>query len=201
MNPNENLLLTLWDLENGKVVRTFGGGPTQFTSFTCFSPDGSRALAGGYDGALRLWDLETGKELRRLEGGEKQQLPGVAFSPDGKQVASTGQAPGKDKQGRPNLVPVIRLWDADTGKELRSLTGHTARIDQIWFTADGRRLVSSGFDMTFRLWDVQTGQELGAWPNLLSFGGGAVLPDGRHLLSAGHDGQLRLWKIPVQEKK
>src|SRR5207249_3594946 len=65
-------------------VRRFKGH-TNWVIGVAISPDGRRALSGGFDATLRLWDLEAGKELHRFKGHTDQVLS-VAFSPDGRQA-------------------------------------------------------------------------------------------------------------------
>ncbi len=72
----------------------------------------------------------------------------VAFAPGGKLLASGG------------LDRTVRLWDATTGKELRTLAGHTAGVTALAFAPDGQRLASSSEDGKVRLWDVDNGKEL-----------------------------------------
>ena len=69
----------------------------------------------------------------------------AAFTPDGKRAVSGG-ADG-----------IARLWDVDTGKELRQFHGHTATILTIAFSADGRRFLTGSHDASMRLWDVDSG--------------------------------------------
>jgi WD40 repeat protein len=66
----------------------------------------------------------------------------VAVSPDGRRVltGSTDQT--------------MRLWDADTGKELRKFTGHSGYVTGVAFSPGGRRALSSSRDMTIRLWQL-----------------------------------------------
>jgi WD40 repeat protein len=107
---------------------------------------------------------------------------GLAFSPDGKVIASGSQK------------FTIRLWDAETGRELKMLTGHTAGVTGLAFSPDGKTLASSSWDRTIRLWDTAGGNEV---RKIEGHGGGvnsvAFSPDGKALLSASGDGTARLW--------
>ncbi len=88
----------------------------------------------------------------------------------------------------------VRLWDPQTGAELRTLTGHQSGVLGVAFSADGGVLASAGDDGTVRLWDPQTGAELrtltghqsGVLGVAFSAGGGV-------LASASDDGTVRLW--------
>jgi WD40 repeat protein len=72
-------------------------------------------------------------------------VAGTAFSPNGQLVASTGS----DR--------TIKIWDAITGEQLQSFTGHTDYIPQLLF-ADNCTLLSRSYDATTRQWDLATGQ-------------------------------------------
>jgi WD40 repeat protein len=106
----------------------------------------------------------------------------IAFSPDGKTLASGGY----DNR--------IRLWDPDTGKEVRALEGHKSYVNGIAFSGDGKWLASGSQDKDLRLWDVATGKERrrfqGHTAPIVSV---ALSPDGRVLASYCQGGTLRLW--------
>ncbi|AGL17357.1 SARP family transcriptional regulator [Actinoplanes sp. N902-109] len=48
----------------------------------------------------------------------------------------------------------IDLWEAATGQRVARLRGHAGRVNDVAFSADGRRLVSGSDDGTARVWDV-----------------------------------------------
>ena len=69
----------------------------------------------------------------------------VSFSPGGKILAS-GSADN-----------TIKLWDVSTGKELRTLWGHSGVINSVAFSPNGKILASGSSDMTIKSWDVDIG--------------------------------------------
>jgi WD40 repeat protein len=91
--------------------------------------------------------------------GHKNSVVACAFSPDGRRIVSGS---------RDNT---LRLWDAETGKELMTLEGHKNPVDACAFSPDGSRIVSGSWNNTLQLWDAQTGHALrstvlfpgGAW--------------------------------------
>jgi WD40 repeat protein len=172
-----------------------------------YSPDGKR-LATTSGGDLTVWDALTGKELLFLPGQpDGGQLTGVAFSPDGKRLAVAGGSvstrPAED--GKPVTRKnrgFVRICDAATGKELRTLNGHLDIAFGVAFSPDGTRLASAGGEYSvggvgpaeLKVWDVATGKELldlrghthTVWQVAFS-------PDGATLASTSDDGTARLW--------
>ena len=56
----------------------------------------------------------------------------------------------------------INLWDLGSGKRIKKMTGHTASIYSLAFSAESSLLVSGGADWTVRCWDVKSA---GGMPN------------------------------------
>jgi WD40 repeat protein len=129
-----------------------------------------------------LHDATTEAELLRIPHDEVWPAVGV-FNPSGTLVVTSGGS-----------SPFIRVWDAGTGKLVRTLRGHTGDVMALAFSPDGRRLASGSYDQTIKLWDVETGQEVltlrGHTAQVLGL---AFSPDGHQLFSCGDDQTVRVW--------
>ncbi len=189
----------LWDVNTGQRRHTLTEHEKSVNSVS-FSPDGQTLASVSMDNTIRLWDVDTGQQLRTITG-HTSMVTNVSFSPDGKTLASSSvkdivQPRGMHIMSKP---VTIYLWDVDTGKQFRTLTGHWSPVN-VSSSPDGRTLMSEGRGDTLHLWDVNTGQQL----RTLTGHGGQVIsvslsPDGRTLASGNWD-EIRLWDIDTGQQ-
>jgi WD40 repeat protein len=77
-----------------------------------------------------------------------------------------------------------RLWDAETGKQLRQFAGHTAFLANVTFSPDGNTMLTSSGDATAMLWDVRSGERLRQFSGHADTVNMAVFsPDGKRILT------------------
>jgi WD40 repeat protein len=106
----------------------------------------------------------------------------VAYSPDGRRIVA-----GYNDN-------TMRVWDAESGQELRSLRGHEGIVKSVAFSPDGWRIVSGSNDKTVRVWDAERGQELRCLRgHEYPVGSVAYSPDGRWIVSGSFDDTVRVW--------
>ena len=88
----------------------------------------------------------------------------------------------------------VRLWDAESGKLLRSLEGHAGSVLSVAWSPDGKSLASSSDDNTVRLWDAESGKLLRSLEgHIRSVRSVAWSPDGKSLASGSDDQTVCLW--------
>lgn len=188
----------------GVSTRTFTG--LSYVVALAFAADGQQAIACG--GGIRRWDIASGTLVGEFSFPEPAPIV-AAISSDGKQVL-TG-----DNQC------LVKLWDTETGQEIRRFTGHTTWINAVAFSRDGRFVASGAgqrelqevpqpgaaadavpptkevpIDCTIRIWDVATGRELRRFEkHHADVTSVTFSPNGLYVLSTSADGTMRLWDI------
>ena len=101
----------------------------------------------------------------------------------------------------------IQLWNLQTLKPVRSLTGHRGWISALAISPNGQLLASSSLDQTIRLWNLQTGTLIMTlYPaqvvTALAFSpDGQTLASGSRLLTNHQVAQkpLKLWDLTTQK--
>jgi RNA polymerase sigma factor (sigma-70 family) len=174
---------------------TMQGRTTSFWGLA-FSPDGKRLAGGAHDGTAWVWETGTGKRLLTLRASSGI-VHDVCFSRDGALLATAADT--------------LQLWDARTGKAIRTLEGAiTVSVPgrAIAFSPgdkllagtasspdDKRRLLTPTDENRYgvlTLWETSTGK---AVRTLEGSRGGPVAfsPNGRRLAGAGRAGEVTVW--------
>ena len=184
----------LFDLKTETVIRSFtrpersDGRSVLNDNPAVLSPDGLHVFTNDVTknnpGQGVLWDAQAGDVLRTLPvpGENPYEITCAAFQPSSR-ILVTG---GADKQAR--------IWDVDSGRELRILRGHTDTVRGICFSPDGKRLATSSSDCTIRVWETDSGRLLGTL--LHSEGGESLALSGPGYYHGSSEGQKFVsWRI------
>jgi WD40 repeat protein len=102
---------------------------------------------------------------------------------------------------------VVKIWDAKSGTERRTLHGHAHYIWKVAFSPEGRYLASGSWDSTVKVWDLAAPES--AEPVTLRGHAGfieslAFSPDGRRPASAsGHagHGEVKVWDAALWQSR
>ncbi len=187
-----------------------------------FLPDEKHILTNSSDEVTRLWDITTGGQLSVLPDG----ISGVAVSYDGRffrtyysgnesrfwdledkirgRILKTNEdiiCSSLFHDGRSFLTGsydgTAKLWNPQTGEEIKRFIGHSDSVQSGTFSPDGRHVLTGSYDGTARLWNTETGLEVRVFVckmiSLVVFS-----PNGRSIVTGSWDGTARLWPLPPQ---
>jgi WD40 repeat protein len=177
--------LEIWDSERGKQLFSWRLDKQGEVSQTEFSPDGQR-VAFGMGGTVQVWDVTRGKKLLMVGKGDRW-VHRLAFSPDGSQLAVESHNITADGK----LQIVVRLWDAETGREKRSFPAQENALLALAFTERGKRLAVAT-SSRYTEWDAGSGAEVSGFCPTLSMAA-AIAPHGARLATIGNDGRVTIW--------
>ncbi|ETO20708.1 hypothetical protein RFI_16509 [Reticulomyxa filosa] len=108
----------------------------------------------------------------------------VTFSADGRKIVSASDDHS------------VRVWDAESGKQLKNFRGHTNKVFAARFSPDGNTVVSCSENGTIRLWDVDKGTEIMKFKrDLDKIYDVNFSPDGKYIVSGLQDSTVRLWNL------
>ncbi|MBL8177330.1 MAG: hypothetical protein JNK48_21825, partial [Bryobacterales bacterium] len=90
----------------------------------------------------------------------------------------------------------LGVWDLKRGRKLRTLRGHSRRVNGVAVSAAGNRAVSASKDKTLKVWDLESGGEIKTLTGHAGeVRGVALTADGKRVLSASEDKTLRVWEL------
>jgi WD40 repeat protein len=185
----------VWDLLRPDGPRLSRTGPD--IEALGFTPDGSRLVSVTVGGAVQTWDADSGMLLaeRTLPLAAELITPAVLadLAPGGRYLAARAR---DDRR-------VVRIWDVQTGQEVRALRDHHHPVFVVRFSPDGKLLAtcacdrkSAGDPQEGLVWDVATGRVLGRFQGKGQVYSLAFSPDGARLAAGCADGRVWLldWK-------
>ena len=175
--------------------------PSARVQSIAYSPNGKLA-SGLYGGVIRLWDASSGALLQTIDGhvgavrwlnsdgtvklraeNYGWEVTSLTYSADGKTLASG------------STDNTVKLWDAETGKLLRTFRGQKGIVLSVALAPNGKTL-ASGYYKAIKLWDASSGKLLrtleGHDDHVLSV---SFASDGNTLASGSSDKTIKLWDV------
>ncbi len=173
--------LTLWNVADGKLVRTFTDAHSDTVYGVDFSRDGKLLASAAADKFVKVFDLSTGNHVRSYEG-HTHHVMDVSWKGDGTQLVSAG------------ADNAIKVWNAETGEQSRTITTYTKQVTSLTFIGMGDEFIScSGDKRVFRHKASNGGtvREFKGCPDYVYCS--TTTDDGKIVAPGCEDGILRIW--------
>lgn len=155
---------------------------SQQTLFLSFTPDNKGIVYAGLNRKIKIWDFVDSKEIARaetkinaldidsqgryvvvaLDNGSvvtydllNNFTPKVLYTEsNNRAITSLKFSDSGAMLAIGNIKGGVRILNFKTGNVAASLTGHTARVNQIKFNHAGSKLATASYDHTVRIWDL-----------------------------------------------
>ena len=197
--------LKVWDVDQGKSITRIECAKVRLRlSRVVFSNDSQYiATSEPLTGVVHLWHTETGEHIAefqadpditvRWQGGVPRPL---CFSDDRQFLACPSPA---DIEGTADFISV---WHVETGEQIASLRGHTARVYALNFSPCGQYLAAGDLSGgTLREWDVTAGTQMREFLHPEYRRITPTYSGSGSLLAAGvHQSTLTVWDVKTDEK-
>jgi len=198
-------------------------GRQQNVLFTAFTPDNQSLVSVGADSTVLLWNIAAGTSS--IVYKDKSIIKSVAMHPAGDRIALANdkgeitiislhnafQPNPIDKNAIVayslafshdggflaigNIAGVVRIIDIDNKRLVVSLPGQKARVNELEYSKDDKKLAAASFDGTIMVWDLT---ELNEQPLVLKDHTNwvwslAFSPAGDKLVAGCGDNLIRIW--------
>ncbi len=183
--------LAIWRTDDTKLVRRIKNvGQRVFA--LAFSSDGQTLAVGcgepGLRGEVRLIDYITG-EIKGVVARTNDVVLDLAYRPGTNELAVA------------SADSFIRIINAETLEEVRTIASHADWVTAVSWSDDGNRLASASRDKSAKAYDGASGELIASY---LGHGaavrGVSVLGEGKQVVSAGADNKLHRWDIDGAKK-
>lgn len=215
--------IELWNIETGKQLKILEGH-TDLIKTLLFSDDGNFLFSGSLDKTLKIWNINTGEfevrdffpgifsndgklairnddKIKILDVKNQKEIkevttitvprPGelsnfiysAVFSPDGKLLVS-GEALG-----------LIRLWNSETGKQVKTFERKSFFFSRLSVAADGKTIAFGDLQGNIKIWDLDKGELLKPIKeSTVAFKMGFT-HNGKYLATTNLGFNLKLWDL------
>ena len=179
--PSRSGQLTIWNTDDGQLVREIENPHSDAVFGTAFSPDGKLLASCGADRMMSVFDAQTGERQKMFQGHTHHVL-GVSWQAEGQLLATCGA----DK--------IIKVWNYQTGSETKGIGGFSKEVTSIHFMGTSNKFIVSTGDpaVTIRNTDGASGTTFEGNHDYVYCVRSSA--DGQTVVAGGLDSVVRVWR-------
>jgi WD40 repeat protein len=172
----------LWNAANGTPIVALDGHKGAIHTLA-IAPNGQFAVTGGLDGSVKVWSPLTAAAKATGTAAHIGPVRQVLVTPDSARIMSVGD----DKH--------LRIWDAKTAKEQKSIPVGDGAIVGLSMTSDGSKVATMSADKTAKVWTVADGKAVASIPLPGPGQAIAISPNASRLAVAFTDGAANKLRV------
>ena len=227
LSTSDSSVMKLFNLQNLNAKPVIINSHKGFVLDAEFMPDNSGIVSLGSDGTISFFDFNRSRLLKQLQnviatieiepggnfiygGSSKGQLIRIAMNDMSEVPIATNRELSKilsldiSKDGKylafGSVSGALVLYDLSSNELISELHGHAARVNDLSFSNNGKRLASASWDGTIQIWNMDDLDDL---PYYLTENGGSgsyawdltFSPKDDYLVVGTRDGMIKKWAI------
>jgi WD40 repeat protein/serine/threonine protein kinase len=180
----------------GDQLHTFHGNGRPLRT-AAFNHDGTLVITTSDEQVAKVWDARTWSlkyVLPRVDSEQEvgEQIAQASFSSDGRRILTDSYSSDSGEDS----PKAVKLWDAKTGKLIRTLQKNVEWVNQAAFSPDSRWVVTCHRDNIAKVWDAETGDEkVTLEGHTRSIHRAVFIRKCTRLVTTSFDGTVRVWDI------
>ena len=146
-------MITLWNVESSKIINEVTNSIDYLNTAASinFSPDGNKIIIGYRNQTVEIWDKNKWIPLISFPT-HSESIYCVGFTSDGSMAVTTDNA------------GTIKLWDASTGDELKSIKITNQLNSSFSVSPDSTKIASYGFPSKGAIVEILSGRTIFQYP-------------------------------------
>ncbi len=178
--------VTIYDIENDKSIKKIKNNDFPASSPFVITPDGKNLIFEkefDSNNNLLLFNLADSAFITKYSGHRKG-LTNFDFTPDCKYFVTA------------SYDTTVKIWDYNSGSEIRTLTGFECPVEAISISNDGNILATNPFRSTLiQLWDLKTGTIMSTIDNKDNYLDVLDISSSGKYLASGSFYNVNIWNL------
>lgn len=177
--------IKVWNTSNASCIITFNEHKSKVTEIKYAPNKPSVLVSASLDGTVRAYDLIKYRNFRVMTTPKVTQFTCVGINLSGEIVAAGSMDPY-----------VVYVWNLKTGDLVDQLTGHTAPISCIAFSANKDMVATGSWDKTVKFWELYAKKGIGeTYEHNSKILAVTISPDDKEVAVSTLNGELYTWDV------